>query len=790
MIQVLGLRDSVDNKGRPRKSEVFFNKGWRFNTIDELFDTAKRNQVIDNIPVEERFNLYFTVADCFEESGRKLKEQHVVHFDIDGLDLPEELTNEEQWAVAEKAVRCACEVLGVDFYDISTVFTGNGAQFFIKLDVPILSETYFEETRPNYALLAERIQCLLDERGIKGKVDTSVWSKGRLMRMPDTENRKPGKPTRIAKVLHNALVPKSYDIVEISGVPAVKVGSHVPDEVLKNYPKPDTEAVCTGCKFLVHCSTKPAQVSEPEWYAMLSITSRLENGEDISHKFSEGHPQYSHYETELKIEQAQASAGPRTCKNIEYLWGECNTCDYYGKVTSPIMIKGDGYIASVDFGFRERKINKDGKVVPGKPAYMDLVRTYQAECPYKVIADNGLFFKFDGKKWVQEPQGLIRAWAMKKIRPEPSVSEMNEFVGVLSAFNNVKYEWFTSTSQDLVPFRNLVLNRKTGETTLHSPEYGFFHTLEFDYDPRATAPRWEKFIQEISNGDEDIASLLEEYGGYCISGDSCWPQKALFLVGEGANGKSVYMEILGLIAGKEAHAAVPLQDLEKETARYRLVNKLFNYSEETSTRALQDSSIFKTLVNGGAMQVKQLYIQPYEVDNRAKLIMSANEMPHNQDMSHGFFRRLLLVELKKQFNPGDSGHDPFIKEKLQKELAGICNRLMAAYNVVQTRKGFSAEAKVRTNIQKLKLNSDTVCMFVNEHIEKEPADSPTTIKASELYELYRQMCDVKGFKPLNSVHFARQLIRHEPEVAHRHARVRIGGSLVTVYKGIKIHKEF
>lgn len=787
MIQVLGLRDYINSfTNQKQKRETFFLKGWRFEKVGDVFTKDTRDKLLEQIPPEERYNMYYTVADCFEEAGRKLKEQWVIPFDIDELELPEG----EEHAAAEAVVRTACDVLQVDFLDLSVVFSGNGVQFFIHLEQPILSEDYFEEARPHYNLIGKKIQNALVEKGIKGKVDTSVWSKGRLMRLPDTENRKPGKPTRTAKVLHHGGTPLPFDLVVASGLGAVELHSHIPDQVLKNYPKPDTKAVCAGCKFLEFCRTEPAKVSEPAWYAMVSITSRLDDGKNLTHAYSEGHPSYNHYETENKIDQALASAGPRTCKNIEGLWDGCQTCDNYNKVTSPIMIRGDDYIASADFGFRERKVDKDGNVRPGKPMYMDLVRTYQTEKPYKVNSDTGLVFTFDGKKWGHETERLIMAWAMSKIRPEPSVTEMNEFYGVLRTFNVVKPDWFTRTSQDLVPFKNLVLNRKTGETMLHSPDFGFFHTLEFDYDPRATAPRWEQFVKEIASGDEDIATLLEEYGGYCLSGDSCWPQKALFMVGEGANGKSVYMEILGELAGKEAHAAVPLQDLEKDTARYRLVNKLFNYSEETSTRALQDSSIFKTLVNGGAMQVKQLYVQPYEVDNRAKLVMSANEMPRNQDMTHGFFRRLLLVELKRQFNPGDPDHDPFVKEKLRQELPGICNRLMKAYNNVQERRTFSAEGKVRTEIQKLKMTSDTVYMFVHEHVEIEDEESTSTVKVSEVYEHYRQMCEVKGFRALNITHFGRQLLRIDKRFDDRKTRINVGGARTYVYKGVKLNKEF
>lgn len=784
MIQVLGLRDFFDSKsGKVQRKETFFQKGWRFEKVEDVFDMEKRAEVLRCIPPEEHYNLYFTVADCFEEAGRRLREQWAIPFDIDDLDLTDALGN------AEKAVRAAAEVLEVDFLDLGVVYTGNGVQFFIRLANPILSDDYFEETRDHYNLICKRIQNRLVERGIQGRVDNSVWTKARLMRLPDTENRKPGKENRRAVVMHSGMNSIDFDLVALSGLKEVEKEGHVPDQVLRSYPKPDTKAVCEGCKFLVYCKENQDKVSEPAWYAMVSLTSRLEDGRSLTHAYSEGHRHYNHYETENKIDQALSAAGPRTCQNIEGLWDGCPSCDYYGRVTSPIMIRGADYIASADFGYRERKVDKNGSVKPGRPEYIELVRTFEQEKPYKVIGENNLVFIFDGKKWIQEPVAFIKSWAMEKIRPQPSAAEMQEFYQILLSFNVVRQTWFNQASQDLVPFKNLVLNRRTGETSLHKPEHGLFFTLDFDYDPRATAPRWEKFIQEIA-GDEEIADLLEEYGGYCISGDPCWLQKALFLIGEGANGKSVYMEVLGALAGKEAHSAVPFQDLEKDTYRYRLVNKLFNYSEETSVNALHDSSMFKTLVSGGAMQVKQLYVQPYDVENRAKLIMASNDMPRNVDMSYGFFRRLLLVEFKRQFTADVEGYDPYLKDKLMAELPGICNRLMSKYEKVRERGGFSAQQAVQKRVEALRRDIDTVQMFVDEHVEKLEVTSSEYTKSSELYEHYRQMCEVKGFRPHNQTHFARNLYRIDRDFEERKVRSTINGGKTFIYAGIKLNKEF
>lgn len=785
MIQVLGLRPFTSRDGKQRMREVFFDKGWRISTVQNLFTSMELNEVLGKIPVKEQWNLYYTVADCYEErvegeKGRKLKEQWAIPFDIDGLHLEEG----KEHQAAEQAARIAAEALGVAYDVLSVVFTGNGVQFLIHTTTPIVSEEYFEQSRAAYGVLARRVQQLLDERGVQGKVDVSVWSAARLLRLPSTTNRKPGKPERRAHLLNVGGKQIEYDLFEKSGVSVVQVPESISDEVLRLYPKPDTIAVCTGCKFLQACREKPSEVREPQWYAMLSITARLENGLNISHEYSAGHPQYSHYETELKIQQALASAGPRTCKNISSIWDGCETCEHYGKVTSPIMIKGEDYIASKDLGFREQTLRKDGSVGKGKPAYLDLIKYFNQQHPYKFVSDIGKVCRYNGKHWefISDPE--INAWVTQLVRPEPMVAEMKEFLGQLKAHNVTNQEELYKQREGFLNFQNCVLNLNTGETTPHSPSYGFFDVRPFNYDPHAKCPMWDKFVKDITE-DEGLEKILKEFGGYCISGDRMWMHKALFLKGTGRNGKSVFMETLGQVVGKSNYSAVPMQDLKKDTLKYMLVNKLFNYSEEASVNSLSDSELFKTLTGGGAMTVKELYVQPYTVENKAKIIVSSNHELFSNDNTNGMLDRVVIVPLHKRYVPGVEGYDPDLKYKMwESELPGICNSLMEAYKNLKARGALPTSERAAYALKEFQVHSDNVLLFVQDCVE---SDDAASCKSSELYEEYVRMCEMRGLRPINYIIFGKRITLHTGKVSEV---LKINNVSQRMYKGLKINKEY
>lgn len=781
MIQVLGLRDFIDTRTKKkRKREVFFTKGWRFQTVDDVFNGTVLDSVLSGVPEEERYNLYFTVADCFEESGRKLKEQWVIPFDVDDIYIDENapLESAHQVAVA------MAEALDVPFDEVASVFSGNGVQMFIKLTNPIVDEAFFDQARVQYGVILQRIATKLAEKGLKGKPDPSVWSSGRLMRLPNTENRKPEKTPRQATILNGTMVARDFDLFTISGVTELPQHEYVSDIVLKNYPIPDTKAVCEGCKFLQWCKDKPNEVSEPQWYAMVSITSRLDDGRELTHAYSEGHKDYNHYETENKIDQALAASGPRTCKNIESLWDGCSKCAHYEKITSPIMLKGEDYIASADFGFRKRSL-KNGKVIPGPVEYIDLVKQFSHEHPYKLVKDSDQIIVYEKTHWKYLLDRELKVWAMDKIRPTPSSAEMSEFVQQLKSFNVTSIDELNNRKQGFMNFSNVVLDVRTLETFPHSPEYGFFQVLPFAYDKNATAPRFEQFMLEISLHDTTKAETIKEYLGYCISGDECWLQRAMLLVGDGANGKSVLMETIGDLVGSESHSAVPLQDLEKETMRHSLVNKLFNYSEETSMRAMSESSLFKALVSGGVMTVKQLYVQPYMVKNRAKLLLSSNHLPHTKDDSHGLLRRLALVKMEARFSPGEPGHDYFIKDKLRDELPGICNSLIQAYARLKRRGVLLGERMLNEALEEYKVETSTIEHYLKHEVERTNNDADE-VPVLELYDAYVQFCGRHGLHPLNNIVVGRTLSKK----GVKSYPTRRNGKAVRLYQGIKIEREF
>lgn len=103
-------------------------------------------------------------------------------------------------------------------------------------------------------------------------------------------------------------------------------------------------------------------------------------------------------------------------------------------------------------------------------------------------------------------------------------------------------------NKGLLNLRNGILNLARRELVPHDRARYITRMAQVDYDPAAQAPVWEAFIQSVTGGDAQLAEYLQVMVGYCLCG-STREQCMFFLYGDGANGKSTFLETLAKMLG-------------------------------------------------------------------------------------------------------------------------------------------------------------------------------------------------------------------------------------------------
>jgi putative DNA primase/helicase len=169
------------------------------------------------------------------------------------------------------------------------------------------------------------------------------------------------------------------------------------------------------------------------------------------------------------------------------------------------------------------------------------------------------------------------------------------------------------------------------------------YQLPFEYDPTAQAPLFRKYLDEVIP-DIERQNVISEYLGYVFIHPSLLKlEKTLLLYGSGANGKSVFFDIVNAILGPENVSSYSLQSLTDSTGYYRakLANKLVNYSSEINGNL--EASIFKQLVSGEPVEARLPYYDPFILTNYAKMVFNCNELPKDVEHTKAFFRRFLII---------------------------------------------------------------------------------------------------------------------------------------------------
>ena len=736
LIQILALRESSQPG---KKVEVWFERGMRAPSVEAVFHDPMA-YILEKTEPSERWNIYYTVADCLEEKGRKLSIQHHIPFDVDKLEIPEVDTD----AYLKRVAKIVCEAIGVDYDRVGIVFSGNGLQFIVGTTNPVQSDEYFDKARSHYRAILQRIDLRLMQAGIKGKADPSVWSPARLMRYPSTMNRKPDKPERMARILQGNIERLPFSLEDCSNLPKLKEGDAISIQAFKDYPTPDAKTILAECKFMQYVVTHPEKITEPEWYAATSIGARFPDGRKFVHQMSKGHPKYTFEETEAKIDQSLESSGPRTCKNVNALSDKCKTCKHFGtKLVSPIMIEGPGHVKSEKHGFYNVFITDEGKVVKKKPDYVGLLKYFQRETEY-IAVETGMLWKYNGQFFSELHPTTLERYALDKFDPYPETHIRREFVNLSKISNLRDLTEFNTSTDGKMNFQNGVFDVRHKVLLPHSKDYGFRSILPCRYDAKAACPLFLGFLRDVTKQRQELIDILQEFLGYTFANASCKYERMLMLLGDGSNGKSTLVKVIRALAG-EGVSNLSIKNIHDNQQRAALEGKIVNIAEENSADAFKDTEVIKNIVSGGRVQVKRIYVQPYELEVRAKMIMLLNRMPPSNDATKGFFRRCLIIPFDQEFTDENGLIDRDIDAKLITELPGIFNWIMEGYERLTKNAKFTYSKDSEAQLEVYRKDVDPIHAWFEEDMEV-TAERTAEISHQKLYSMYANWCMDNGLK--------------------------------------------
>jgi len=302
---------------------------------------------------------------------------------------------------------------------------------------------------------------------------------------------------------------------------------------------------------------------------------------------------------------------------------------------------------------------------------------------------------------------------------------------------------------------NGVLDLRTGTLRNALPDDRITLNTEIDYNPDATAPRWEQFLSEIFDGDDELVGFIQRAVGYTLTGDT--REQCLFLChGGGANGKSVLLDILRTLLGDYAKNT-PFSTFEMDRnnantndlaalSRVRLVTA----AETNEAQRLNEARV-KAITGGDPITARFLHKEFFEYLPSFKVWLAMNHKPRILGADDGIWRRIRLIPFNVKFKGKDA--DKTLPDKLNAELGGIL--AWAVRGALDWQNGGLREPQVVVaETVNYRHESNNVLIYLDEQTIQNPQ---ARIVSSTLYKKYRDWCNERGDYPISIQEFGRRM---------------------------------
>jgi putative DNA primase/helicase len=384
--------------------------------------------------------------------------------------------------------------------------------------------------------------------------------------------------------------------------------------------------------------------------------------------------------------------------------------------------------------FREAE-DADERATPRFQTALKLLRDYE----FATIMQNDQLYVYDGDTGIYDDNGeaVVRSTVTQGLEEQYRAHDMNEALDHIRGRTLVDKDEMGGP-EGLIAAENCVIDLHEQTSREHDPEYRFLSRLGCEFDPDATAPRFQAFLNEVVPSDTE-RSKLQEYAGYTLMHWGLPYHKALFLVGPTASGKSTFLDTINAMLGENTVASLTPQQLTGERfSGAELFGKWANIRNDIPASTVENTGAFKEIVGGDPMKAERKRKDPFMFEPTAKHLFAANELPSTNTDDEAFYRRILLVPFPETIPEAE--RDKHLDDKLQAELPGVLNWAIEGLQRLLANGGFTGDRSPGQTQDTWQKWADSVSRFKQAAI----TDGSDEIPKSKLYAAYIEFCRQEG----------------------------------------------
>lgn len=338
----------------------------------------------------------------------------------------------------------------------------------------------------------------------------------------------------------------------------------------------------------------------------------------------------------------------------------------------------------------------------------------------------------------------------------------------------------------LLPFKNKNLNLMTGQMNERVRNQYFTKALNFidinhiseDHEAYKVV---DNFFLDICTGSEVKKQYLQKILGYFLSGNVTLGRTFYIFYGEGKNGKSAIIEIIGEIFNhycKAMEASIIVKKGSKNAGQASPEMEVLDFGlrlallSETNEGDVLNEVLIKNITGYDPISYRPLYGKNKNFRSEAKLCMLTNNKPYFK-LSTSMIDRIRFLDFKSRFGY----EDPKLNENGEKvdksyykanpqlvtELKTIYKEYVLAWMVKGSKKFFEdGHMNVPDDEQLIKENMsyinemDSFKRFIDECLFIEPSEKVLT---SLVNDRYKKFCTDEGIPPIKTSQLKQLLLK-------------------------------
>jgi len=343
------------------------------------------------------------------------------------------------------------------------------------------------------------------------------------------------------------------------------------------------------------------------------------------------------------------------------------------------------------------------------------------------------------------------------------------------------------TDPMIIACQNAVVDLTTGQSTAGQPDNFIKTVCPIKWKGlECPGPIWERFLEQIFDGNQELISFIQRLFGYFITG-KCSEEIFPVFIGSGRNGKTKLIEALKGTIG-DYSGTMEVESLIEQKGRsspggaradkMSLRGKRFMVAAESEDGHRLNTSTIKHLTGGDSITARAPYGR-YQVEflPTHKMVLLSNFEPRINNNDSAIWARVLKIPFSMKFVDEPKAEnerqiDRALSEKLKTEYPAIlawCVRGCLEWQ----KNGLKPPKIVKMATDAYRVKNDMLADFLQTCCQEKGE-----IQAKIIFDAYSAYCEESGLNPLSMNKFTEQMAVRFDKYTKNKKKFYIGISLL------------